>query len=170
MEKIMRKKGILMCICMSFTMGLTFSTIAKLRMGAPITVGSAISTMLSSAAIGLILGAIIPIKKLQDSTVSMLKVPEDNKILKLLVTSITSSLVFTPINCIPNMWFGMSMSLQDVPPDVVTIPQRMIFCAGLPHFVPAVISTIVMDVAIGTALGMLVSPLYNKLTNRICGI
>lgn len=170
MEKIMRKKGILMSIFMGMTMGLSLSTFSKLRMGQPISVMDIITTIITSAIIGIVIGWIFPIKKIQDKAIELLKVPKSNHFLCLVVTSVTSSLIFTPINSVPNMWLGMAMGMQDLPPDVVTIPQRMMFVAGLPHFVPAILSTLAINLVVGTIIGSIVSPLYNKLTNRMCGI
>ena len=170
MEKIIRKKGILMSILMGMTMGLTFSTIAKLRMGAPILPLDILITIVTSAITGIFIGLVIPVRKLQEGSVKLLKIPESKQLLCNIVMSLTSSLIFTPINCIPNMWYGMAMGMQNLPPDVVTVPQRLMFVAGLPHFAPALISTLLINILIGTVLGSIVSPLYNKLTNRMLGI
>ncbi len=81
-----------------------------------------------------------------------------------------TDMVYGILNCCVNMWYGMAMGITDVPPDVTNIFQSMAFCTELPYFVPALISTLLIDLVIGFFIYLFVTPLINKVTNRMCGI
>lgn len=168
MEAIIKKKTFFMSLFMGIAMGLVFTLFAQIKNGQIMPIGIIVGILISMV-ISVVLGMIIPIKKLYDSANKKLNITEEG--LKMgMVNSLISDLIFTPLNCTFGMWFGMSMGLKNLPPDVTTIFDRLMFCAKLPQFVPALISTLIIDLVIGFVLCILISPFLNKITNKICGI
>jgi len=170
MKAVMRKKGMLMSLFMGAIMGFVFTVFAQLKNQGQLMLMGIIAGIVISIVISLLIGFIIPLKKVNDAVCTALKIPADKRLLVALADAFVFNLIFTPPNCCVNMWYGMAMSLTDVPASVTNIFQKMLFCAGLPYFVPALISTLLMDLVIGFFLSLFVSPIINKLTNKMCGI
>ncbi|MBE5874649.1 MAG: hypothetical protein E7287_09650 [Lachnospiraceae bacterium] len=170
MKKQMRKKGILMSVFMGAIMGLVFTIFAQIKnQGRIIPMGIVISILISMV-ISLLVGLIIPVRKVTEATCKLLKISPDKRLVVGLASAFVFNLIFTPPNCCINMWYGMAMGLQDVPPTVTNVFQKMAFCAGLEYFVPALISTLLIDLVIGFFLTFFASPFVNKLTDKMCGI
>jgi len=170
MQSVMRKKGILMSLFMGAIMGLVFTVFAQLKNQGRIMLIGVVIGIIISIIISIFIGFIIPLRKVNGAVCKALNIPAEKRLAVALADAFVFNLIFTPPNCCINMWYGMAMGLADVPATVTNIFQKMIFCAGLPYFVPALISTLLIDLVIGFFLTFLVSPLINKLTNKMCGI
>lgn len=170
MEEIVRKKSILMSLFMGTLMGIVFTLFAQLKNQGTIIPMGLIMGILISIVISCLIGLIMPMKKINEIVDRKFRAAGGNKIAGALVAALINDLIFTPLNCCVNMWFGMAMGLTDLPPEVTNIFQRMAFCIKLPYFVPALISTLIIDLIIGFFLCLLFTPFINKITNRMCGI
>ena len=170
MKSVMRKKGMLMSLFMGAIMGLVFTVFAQLKNQGQIMFVGIIAGIIISMVISLFIGLIIPLRKVNGAVCKALKISPDKRLAVAVADAFVFNLIFTPLNCCVNMWFGMAMGLTDVPPTVTNIFQKMMFCAGLPYFVPALISTLLIDLVIGFFLTLFVTPLIHKLTNKMCGI
>ncbi len=169
-KKTMIKKGILMSMFMGAIMGLVFTIFAQLKnQGQIMPVGIVISIFISIV-ISLIIGLIIPVRNVNVWICKLFRITPDKKIAVNIASAFAFDIIFTPLNCIVNMWYGMAMSLKELPPNVETIFDKMKFCLGLDHFVPALISTLLIDLVIGFFLTFFVTPYINKITDKICGI
>ena len=170
MEKIMRKKGILMSVFMGAVMGLVFTIFAQIKNQGQIIPIGLITSIIISMVICFVIGLVIPVKKVTQEACKFFKITSDKKPAVAGASAFVFNLIFTPLNCCINMWYGMSMSLTDVPPTVENIFQRMVFCAKLDFFIPALLSTLLIDLIIGFFITLFASPVINKLTDSICGI
>ena len=169
MEKLIRKKTLLMSLFMGIIMGTVFTVTSQLKNQGRIIIMGLITSIIISVVISCILGLIIPMKTVNEKVCEKMNIDPESKIKALFATSFVDNLIFTPLNCIINMWYGMAMSLKDLPPDVVNPFQRMGFCLQLPYFVPALISTLLIDLAIGYVLCLIASYPLDRLTNSMCG-
>lgn len=169
MEKLIRKKTLLMSLFMGIIMGTVFTVMAQLKNQGRIIVMGLITSIIISIIISCIIGLIVPMKTVNEKVCEKLRIEPDMKIRTLLATAFVDNLIFTPLNCIVNFWYGMAMGLTDLPPDVVNPFQRMAFCVQLPYFVPALISTLLLDLAVGYILCLIATPFINRTTNKMCG-
>jgi len=169
-RKTVIKKGIFMSMFMGAIMGLVFTIFAQLKNQGKIMPAGIVISIFISIAISLIIGLIIPVRNVTIWTCKLFKIDPDKKLATGLANALAFDLLFTPLNCIVNMWYGMAMSLKDLPPTVENIFQKMKFCVGLDYFVPALISTLLIDLVIGFFLTFFVTPYINKITDKICGI
>ncbi len=170
MKKTMRKKGILMSVFIGMIMGAVFTVIAQLKNQHTIIPMGIVTSIVISAVLSLIIGLIIPMKKVTDAICRKFGITPDKKLPNAIITALVSDIIFTPLNCCVNMWYGMSMGLTDLPDDVTNIFQKMIYCAKLPEFVPALLMSLLTSLIVGFFLCILVLPLINKLTDKICGV
>lgn len=170
MKKKMRKKGILMSLFIGMIMGLFFSVASQLKNQQTIIPMGVITSIIISAVISVTIGLVVPIKLVNDKVCEKLKITPDKRLLFAVSNAFVSNLIFAPLNCIINMWVGMSMSLADLPSEVTNIFSRMAYCAKLPHFIPAILSSLAVSLIMGFFICMLFTPAVNKLTNKICGI
>jgi len=170
MEKIVKKKSFFMSLFMGTVMGLVFTLFAQLKNQGTIIPMGLITGILISIVISCLIGLLMPMKKINEVVDRKYRSSGEKNISGGLATALVNDLIFTPLNCCVNMWFGMAMGLTDLPPEVKNIFQRMIFCVKLPYFVPALISTLIIDLIIGFFLCLFLTPIINKITNRICGI
>jgi len=170
MKKTMIKKGLLMSMFMGSVMGLVFTIFAQLKNQGRIMPVGIIISILISIVISLIIGLIIPVRNVTSWTCKLFKIRPDKKLAVGIASAFAFDIIFTPLNCIVNMWYGMAMSLKELPPTVENIFQKMAFCVKLDYFIPALISTLLIDLIIGFFLTLLVTPFINKVTDKMCGI
>ena len=170
MERIMRTKGILMSVFMGAIMGFVFTIFAQMKnQGRIIPIGIIISIIISMF-ISFLIGLIVPVRKVTQETCRLFNISPDKKPAVAIASAFVFNLIFTPLNCCINMWYGMSMGLTDIPPSVENIFQRMAYCAGLDIFIPALLSTLLIDLVIGFFLTLFTTPVIHKLTDKICGM
>ncbi len=170
MKSKMRKKGILMSVFIGTIMGLVFSIISQLKNQHTIIPMGVLSSIVISMIISFLIGIIVPVKLVNDKVCEKLKITPDKRLPFAVSNAFVSNLIFAPLNCIVNMWYGMSMSLTDLPPEVKNVFERMGYCAKQPYFMPALISSLIFSLIIGFFICLFVTPAINKLTNKICGI
>lgn len=170
MKAKMRKKGILMSVFIGSIMGLVFSVVSQLKNQHTIIPMGVITSIFISMIISCIIGLIVPVKLVNDKVCEKLKITPDKRLPFAVSNALVSNLIFAPLNCIVNMWYGMSMSLTDLPAEITNIFERMGYCATLPFFVPALISSLVFSLIIGFFICLFVTPVINKITNKMCGI
>lgn len=170
MEEIVRKKSLLMSLFMGAVMGVVFTLFAQLKNQGTVIPMGLVTGIIISIVLSCIIGLVMPMKKINETVNRKFRADDGKKLSVGLATALVNDLIFTPLNCCVNMWFGMAMGLTDLPPEVTNIFQKMAFCIKLPYFVPALISTLIIDLIIGFFLCLFLTPLINKITNRMCGI
>ncbi len=159
-----------MSVFIGMLMGLVFTLFAQLKNQQQIIPMGILTAILISAVISFLLGLVIPVKRITDWACRKIKITPAKRLPFLLVNAFVSNIIFTPLNCCVNMWYGMAMGLTDVPSDVTNIFQRMAFCAGLPQFLPALLTSLLTSLIMGYVLCVIVLPFIDSFTNKICKI
>ena len=145
-EKMMKKVGIKMSLCMGITLSFFLSLIGTATSG-HFSVPGWITSFLISAVISLIIGFIVPVKKVTDSACARFNM-QPGKLSTKCFECLISDLIYTPVITLCMVFFAY----------------RMATAQGAPlHFLPMFLSSLVICLIAGFILIFIFMPFYMKL-------
>lgn len=148
MKKQMRKIGMIMNVMMGFTMSLVLSFVGTMT-GGHFSLPSWGISFLISFAISLVIGFLVPIKKLGDMACGKKIKPESFK--GTLVSGVISDLIYTPIITIIMVTFMLNNAAKHAP------------AGSVPSVAKVLPGSLVICLLVGYAVIILVQPLFLKM-------
>lgn len=148
--KVMKKIGLGMNILMGVTMSFCLSLVGNL-MSPNFAIPAFLSSFLISTVISIILGFLVPMKKVGDAVVRAAKL-RPGTIGARCLESFISDLIYTPILTVSMVSFAYFMSGGNMP------------------FVPTLLKSLLVSMVVGFVLIFIFMPLYLRLMMKINGI
>ena len=156
--KAMFKIGMLMSLFMGITLSICLSLTGLLTSGQPFTALDVLINFGISFVISMVIGFIVPMKKVGDSAVRSAKLRPGSWGARFL-ESLISDRIYTPLITVAMVTIAYFNVMSHIPEGV----------AG-PPYVPMLIKSLLISLGVGYVLIFIFMPLYLKLSMKLCGI
>lgn len=156
--KAMKKVGLLMSLFMGITLSIFLSLTGLLQSGQSFTFLDFLLNFGISFVISMVIGFIVPMKKVGESAVRGAKLRPGSWGARFL-ESLISDLIYTPVITVAMVTIAYFNVMSHIPEGV----------AG-PPYVPMLIKSLLISLGVGYVLIFIFMPLYLKLSMKLCGI
>lgn len=154
----MKKVGIIMSLLMGVTMSFCLSLTGNLTSSEgfqlmPFLISFAVSTVIS-----ILIGIIVPMRKLEGGAVSALKLKEHSLPAKL-VSALVSDLIYTPVITLAMIILARKMAMK-----------MSNGHAQLPPFGVMFVKSLIISLIVAYVIILIVTPIYLKLSMKLAGV
>ena len=154
----MKKVGIYMSLIMGVTMSFCLSLTGSLTSGEKFNVKQFLISFAASTVISILIGLIVPMRKLEDGAVKALNIKE-HSLPANLVSAFISDLIYTPI-----ITFAMIVLVRSM---VMKMSHGM---AKLPPFGVMFVKSLIISFIVAYIIILIVTPIYLKLSLKLAGV
>ena len=141
----MKKVGMLMNVCMGVTMSFFLSLVGNLTSG-HFTFPGFLASFLISTVISLVIGFLVPIRRISDNVCEKAGLAHGS-IKARLLESVISDLIYTPFITLAMVTFAYFTAASHAP-------------EGAPPFLPMFLSSLLISLAVGYVLIFIFTPLF----------
>jgi hypothetical protein len=154
----MKKVGIIMSVLMGVTMSFCLSLTNSIVSADKFDMTQFLISFGASAVLSLIIGLIVPMKKVEDGACKAMKLRE-NSVPAKLVSAFISDIIYTPI---------LTLSM-------IIIVRKMVMKmshghAVLPSFATMFIKSFILSLAVAYIIILIVTPIFLKLSLKLAGV
>ncbi len=157
MNKTMKKVGFLVSLYMGLAVSFILALVGIVSSG-HFTVGSFLSSYIISAVIAVIIGLIIPMKRINDAIASKIGKGQDSFIVKA-VQTLVSDIIYTPFLTAVMINIALAGARAQVSAD-----------AQIPSFWQIFPHSLILEMIVGFVVIYLLSPLFTRIAMKQCGI